>query len=49
MDHVLNNLRQWLEIYSEDENPDKKAIKCINEAIKEINLYWVDEETGKRL
>lgn len=47
MDHVLNNLREWLDIYEED--GDEKAVKCIQAAIKEIGLYWIDENTGKRV
>lgn len=41
MDHVINDLRRWLEIYEADppEEQDKKAITCIKKALKELTNY----------
>lgn len=42
MDHVINALRKWLEIYEEDpENErDQRAIVCIKNAIAELQKYY---------
>ena len=41
MDHVINDLRRWIEIYESDpeEEQDKKAINCIKNALKELSKY----------
>lgn len=41
MDHVINDLRRWLEIYEGDppEEQDEKAIVCIKNALKELTNY----------
>lgn len=39
MDHVIRALQSWLEIYEEN-NDDKKAIKCIKNALKELQKYY---------
>ncbi len=41
MDHVIESLRRWLDIYESDpeEEQDKAAINCIKNAIKELKKY----------
>ena len=42
MDHVINSLREWIEVFKEmpEDAKDPKAIKCIENAIKELNKYY---------
>lgn len=42
MDHVINDLRRWLERYEEDpeEDRDENAITCIKNALRELNKYY---------
>lgn len=40
MDHVINSLQNWLEIYKESEPENTKAQKCIKNAIKELQKYY---------
>lgn len=42
MDHVINSLREWIEVFKEmpEDYKDKKAIECIENAIKELNKYY---------
>ena len=52
MDHVINSLRQWLEIYEDtpEDERDKNAIKCIQNALDELYKYypkkseWIEPE-----
>lgn len=41
MNHVIDDLRRWLEIYESDpeEEQDKNAINCIKNALKELSKY----------
>lgn len=42
MDHVIDDLKRWLERYESDseEDRDENAISCIRKAIKELNKYY---------
>lgn len=40
MDHVINDLKKWLDIYLESEPDNKKAIECIEKAIEELQKYY---------
>lgn len=40
MDHVINDLRKWLDVFEESEPNDKKAIKCIEAALEELYKYY---------
>lgn len=40
MDHVINSLQNWLDIYKESEPENVKAQKCIKNAIKELQKYY---------
>ena len=40
MDHVINSLQNWLDIYKESEPENKKAIACIENAIAELQKYY---------
>lgn len=42
MDHVINSIQNWLEIYKESEPENKKALECIENAIKELQKYYPD-------
>ena len=41
MNHVIDDLRRWLDIYESDpeEEQDKKAIFYIKNALKELSKY----------
>ncbi|WP_019244556.1 MULTISPECIES: hypothetical protein [Bacillus] len=39
MDHVMNSLRNWKHIFEETVPDDKKAIKCIDNALTELHKY----------
>lgn len=53
MDHVINSLRHWLEVYEEEPEAeqDKNAIRCIKNALDELHKYyprqsdWIDEDS----
>lgn len=42
MDHVIQALKTWLEVYQEreDADRDKKAERCIENAINELYKYY---------
>lgn len=42
MDHVIKALTEWLEVYRERdaEDRDKKAERCIENAIDELYKYY---------
>lgn len=40
MDHVISNLQRWLDIFKESEPNNKKAHKCIENAIEELEKYY---------
>lgn len=42
MDHVIADLKRWLEMYEQDTegDRDKDAIICIKNAIRELNKYY---------
>ncbi len=40
MDHVINSLQNWLDIYKESEPNNKKAHECIKNAIVELQKYY---------
>ena len=42
MDHVINSLKEWLEVYQERDaqDRDKKAEKCIAAALDELYKYY---------
>lgn len=40
MDHVINSLQNWLDIYKESEPQNKKAIECIENSITELQKYY---------
>ena len=42
MDHVINALKTWLEIYEDNkpEDQDRKAISCIKNALDELHKYY---------
>lgn len=42
MDHVMDDLRRWLERYEADppEQQDKQAIACIQKALQELGKYY---------
>ena len=40
MDHVINSLQQWLDIYKDSEPENKKAHECIENAIAELQKYY---------
>ena len=40
MDHVIGDLRRWLDVYKESEPDNIKAHKCIESAIKELEKYY---------
>ncbi|MEQ2529758.1 hypothetical protein WMO40_24150 [Bacillaceae bacterium CLA-AA-H227] len=47
MDHVINSLREWIYVFEEPDSEgwvDEKAIKCIENAIKELNKYYKQSE-----
>lgn len=41
MDHVINSLQNWLDIYKESEPENKKAHECIKNAIAELQKYYL--------
>lgn len=44
MDHVIESLREWKRVFEEmggpDDWKDERAIRCIENAIKELNKYY---------
>lgn len=40
MDHVINSLQNWLDIYKESEPDNVKAHECIKNAIAELQKYY---------
>lgn len=42
MDHIIENLKEWLRVYK-DLSVDEKAIDCIENAIKELEKYYYEE------
>ena len=40
MDHVIGDLQRWLDIFKETEPDNKKAHRCIKNAINELNKYY---------
>lgn len=42
MDHVIESLKRWKEVYEDrpEEEIDKKAIRCIENAIDELYKYY---------
>lgn len=40
MDHVIDSLRRWIDIFKDSEPDDKKAIECIENAIEELHKYY---------
>jgi len=42
MDHVIDSLRRWIDVFEDNkpEDVDAKAIECIENAIKELNKYY---------
>lgn len=40
MDHVIKDMQKWLDIYLETEPDNKKAIKCIENALTELYKYY---------
>ena len=40
MDHVIESLRQWLDIYRDSEPENARAQKCIEAAIRELQKYY---------
>lgn len=42
MDHVIASLREWIEVFEDrpEGEVDEKAIRCIENAIKELNEYY---------
>lgn len=40
MDHLIRNLQEALDNYKESEPDNKKAHKCIENAIKELQKYY---------
>ena len=42
MDHVIESLKRWKEVYEDRpvEEQDKKAIKCIENAIDALYEYY---------
>ena len=51
MDHVINSLQNWLDIYKESEPENKKAIECIENALEELQKYYpvTKDEYGNEL
>lgn len=42
MDHVIDSLRRWLDIYETSEPDNKRAHECIENALKELYKYYPD-------
>lgn len=40
MDHVISDLQRWLDTYKESEPDNKRAHKCIENAIEELQKYY---------
>ena len=40
MDHVIESLRRWLDVFKESEPENDRAHKCIEKAIKELQKYY---------
>lgn len=42
MDHVIESLKRWKEVYEDQpENEiDKKALRCIDKALEELYKYY---------
>ena len=42
MDHIISSLERWLDIYESDseEAQDKKLIRCIKNALRELRRYY---------
>ena len=40
MDHVIESLRRWLDVFKESEPENVKAQKCIESAIRELRKYY---------
>lgn len=42
MEHVIDSLRRWIDVFEErpDDAKDPKAIECIEKAIKQLNEYY---------
>ena len=45
MDHVIKSMQNWLDVFEEQEGQkDKKAIKCIENAIQELQKYYPERD-----
>lgn len=40
MDHVIEDLQRWLDIFKNSEPDNEKAHRCIENAIQELQKYY---------